>query len=214
MKHKIKQSTDIPGWTDPPQHNLYKKLVEQLPKNPKVLEIGCAWGRSTWAWLDVLPNDAEFYVLDNFCLPTTRHFPELINNYVEYNKPKLKEFASACLKRNLLQKEIFLYCIQQHPSFSNIKNIYDNDYFDWKIVNDIKFDLVYIDGDHSYKHVSDQLEYFKDVPIVCGDDYKEQQRDYFEGLMTAVDNYIENNNVKYELFSKANNGLFIIYNKV
>jgi hypothetical protein len=210
MKHTVKTPYDIPGWTNPPQHNLYKKLVEQLPKNPKVLEIGCAWGRSAWAWLDVLPNDAEFYVLDNFSLSSNRHLPEF---YDTWNNYELRKFASACLKRNWLQKEIFLYCIQQHPSFSNIKNIYDNDYFDWKIDNDIKFDLVYIDGDHSYKHVNDQLEYFKDVPIVCGDDYKEQRRDYFEGLMTAVDNYIENNNVKYELFPTNKNGLFIIYNK-
>ena len=34
-----------------------------------------------------------------------------------------------------------------------------------------------------------------------------------ERLMTAVDNYIKNNNVKYELFPTNKNGLFIIYNK-
>jgi len=68
MEFKINNALDIPGWTRKSQHDLYKNLVQELPKNPKILEIGCGWGRSTWAWLDVLPSNSTYCVLDNFSL--------------------------------------------------------------------------------------------------------------------------------------------------
>lgn len=213
LNYKIKQPADIPGWTSSEQHKIYKSIVKQLPKNPKVLEIGCGWGRSTSAWLNVLPENTEFYVLDKFCLPTKTHFPILKKDYNKLNKPHIENFVIECLNKNLTQYEIFLFCMRQHSNFEKIKNIYVKDYYDWKKENTIKFDLVYLDGDHTYNHVKDQLEYFKDVPIVCGDDYKPERKHHFEGLIKAVDEYRKTYNVKHELYPQSHIGFYVFYNK-
>lgn len=212
-QYKVKSALDIPGWTNLDQHKLYIDIAKQLPKNPKVLELGCGWGKSTWGWLDALPTDTEYYVLDIFFLnKLDKHFKKLKEQHLSWGNKKIAKYLNNCLENNKNQKEIFLECVSQHPKFNCIKEVYDQDYFEWKKQNTIEFDMVYIDGDHSYEHVNDQLEYFKNVPIVCGDDYKEARRDYFEGLMKAVDNYIKNNNKKHELFPAQHQGLFVIYN--
>lgn len=213
MKY-IQSANDIPGWTNVEQHRLYNNVVKQLPKKPKILEIGCGWGKSTWGWLDALPVGTEYYVLDIFFLNEHKaHLENLYNKALKYQKNKLAKYIKKSQNKNKTQYDMFLECVSQHDNFNYIKKIYKDDYFNWKKQNVIKFDMVYIDGDHSYEHVSDQLKYFKDVPIVCGDDYKEKSRDYFKGLMTAVDNYIKDNNKKSELFSNEHEGFYVIYNK-
>lgn len=44
------------------------------------------------------------------------------------------------------------------------------------------FDCVYLDGDHSYETVNEELKHFDAVPTLCGDDYGEAH----PGVMKAV----------------------------
>ena len=174
----VSSALEIPGATFPEQHEAYKSLVSQLPKSPRVLEIGCGLGRSTWAWLDVLPKNTSYYVLDNFALPNS----------------SLLRWSSSWHKRSvrlkLSQKEIFNTVIKKHPNESVIKQVWHMNGADWINSRDFttEWDLVYIDDDHGYSTVLRWLELFQNVKIVCGDDYCKSWRSVVE----AVDEYNKN----------------------
>ena len=183
---KITSPYDIPGWTVKEQHDQYKGLVNLLPKNPKVLEIGCGWGRSTWAWLDALPDTASFFILDHFEL-----------NYRVLQKTGIYPYSKAAKrirKQNIDQREIFDTIIKQHPKINLLKTLWHMSGNDWKNHIDYtqEWDLVYLDDDHRYPAVSDWLERFTNVPIVCGDDYHSNH----QGVVSAVDEYAEKTGCK------------------
>jgi len=64
----ITKAMDIPGETTELQHEWYQKIVNWFYYKPKILEIGCAWGRGSWAWLDCITdtNDGSLEILDNW----------------------------------------------------------------------------------------------------------------------------------------------------
>ena len=193
MKHwlyKVKKSTEIPGWPSSGQHDCYRDLVINLPKNPKFLEIGCGWGRSSWAWLDVLPSDTSYYILDNFCLQSN----DLVNVLPLCENPK---GTKRMIKQGISQREIFDKIVKQHSNYNLIKKIWHMSGDDWKKHIDYtqEWDLVYLDDDHTFKAVKNWLKRFKNVPIVCGDDYHPGHR----GVVRAVNDYVEKYNKKFIL---------------
>jgi len=207
MKLKITSKDQIPGFTNEKQHQLYSLVINKLPPESNILEIGCGWGRSTWAWLDVIPEDTNFHVLDNFSMgsnfiePATRNrfswnrFTVRHQTIMENKRKYLKKYFSGT------QKDIFTGVISQHPRANLLKNIYEEDFEIWKLSNKLKFDLVYLDGDHSYTEVSSQLDYFSNCPYICGDDY------LWPSVSTAVNEFVQKNNYKL----KTAREFFIIY---
>lgn len=173
---------DIPGWTYVDQLDQFKEIVNRLPDSPRILEIGCGYGRSTWAWLDALPQDAEMCVLDDFGTPDESIYA--IDEFMELmiSADKVKEFQISGMN----QEQIFFNNMPQHTKFSVIKNIWKMDSIEWtKHINDKRWDLVYLDENHSFERTKFWLEYFQNVKYVCGDDYCNS----FPGLMSAVDLY-------------------------
>jgi len=171
----VSSALEIPGATFPKQHTAYKSLVSQLPNSPRILEIGCGYGRSTWAWLDVLPKNTSYYVLDNFKL-----------QYHTFRRWS-GSFAKRAIKLKMSQREIFDTVIKRHPNESIIKQVWHMEGRDW-IQSEYftnEWDLVYIDDDHTYYTVKTWLKNFNKVSIVCGDDYCSD----WEGVMNAVDEY-------------------------
>tara|TARA_B100001248_G_C27240075_1_gene388945 strand:+ start:60 stop:686 length:627 start_codon:yes stop_codon:yes gene_type:complete len=194
--YNFKNSNDVPGFTSTLQHQYYKKLVQQLPQSPKVLEIGCAFGRSTWAWLDFLPLTSEFYILDTFennnvWLPDQAdgiQIPADANNFVK-----------SAFKDGYSHYEIFNYIIAQHKNFSIIKKIIKNTYHDAKVyLKNLNFDLVYLDGDHNYFEVLDQLLFFDNIPILCGDDSA------IDSVRKALFEYGKQKQKEYTIIPKIN----------
>ena len=184
----VQNIQQIPGLTIPEQHSQYQELVRSLPSNPKFLEIGCGWGRSTWAWLDVLPCDTQYYILDNFSLPSS-HLLKSVPNI--YPSKEIKRI----IKGNIQQREIFDNIIKQHKKHTLIKNLWHMSGADWRTHNDYTddWDLVYLDDDHEYATISVWLESFKNVPMVCGDDYSV----FFPDVVSAVDEYVKKYNRKF-----------------
>ncbi len=168
-------ASDVPGWVDPLQHKYYQKIVNQLPDNPKFLEIGCGWGRSTWGWLDVLPPTTEYYIVDLFMLD----YKTLKHEQLDYLMPyttEVNNYLDDSYSNNKTQQDIMIELISQHQNYNIIKDIIPVSFQDSKQqIQSIQFDGVYLDGDHTYKEVYDQLEYFKDVPVLCGDDIHWQE---------------------------------------
>jgi len=205
-KLKITDKAQIPGLTSPRQHNWYRLLAKRLNKSANVLEVGCGYGKSTWAWLDALPLTTNFYVLDAFVLPPPYSSSTPRALQLHYSRQFSSEKVSMTRKYlkkhfNADQKTVFYNVIQQHPKFNLIKDIFDSKFHEWRKTNNIKFDLVYLDGDHNYDEVSNQLKYFSDCPCICGDDY------LWPSVSTAVDEFVQINNYKLETV----NEFFIIY---
>jgi hypothetical protein len=207
MNLKIKHSLDIPGWTFYPQHKLYKSLVQDLPKNPRILEIGCGWGRSTWAWLDALPSSSMYYVLDNFNLTSHWCYHSFYKKYKGNNNMMAKSIKRWA-KSDTNQLEIFKQLISQHPNNKIIKKIWKLDSDDWIASDEFSnnWDLVYLDDRHTFEVMKKWLKLFSNVQIVCGDDYSIK----FPGIIKAVDGYARKNN-KFKEISKAAN-FFVIKN--
>lgn len=206
MKNVIVSSIhDIPGWTYVDQLEQFKEIVKLLPANPRILEIGCGYGRSTWAWLDALPITAEMFVLDNFETPGEYLFTntDLFVHLMNISIDKVREFQQS----DMNQEQIFFNNIQQHQKFFVLKNVWKLDSAKWaQDINDRRWDLVYIDEDHSFERTKFWLEYFQNVKYVCGDDYCES----FPGLMSAVDRYT----IQYNRRNSKNmfNSFFLIQN--
>ena len=200
-KLKITDKQQIPGLTSQRQHNWYRLLGKKLNESANVLEVGCGYGKSTWAWLDALPSTTNFYVLDSFVLPqpfsasTPRAFQLHYSRQFGMTRKYLKKYFNAD------QKTVFNNVIQQHPKFNLIKDIFDSTFQEWKKTNNIEFDLVYLDGDHDYDEVSSQLKYFSNCPCICGDDY------FWPSVSTAVDEFVQWHNCKLETVGE----FFIIY---
>lgn len=193
-KPHITSAEDVPGWTTNVQHLNYEDLVNILPKNPKVLELGCGWGKSTWAWLDILPDTAEYYIVDNFSMPYWM-LEQSVSLWRRLNisRPNLTDKQLRRIyKRNIDQRKIFNAIINQHPKQHLIKKVWHMSGDQWKSCEEYttEWDLVYLDDDHSYLTVRDWLERFKNVPIICGDDYHPNHT----GVVSAVDEYNKNTN--------------------
>jgi hypothetical protein len=65
------------------------------------------------------------------------------------------------------------------------------------------FDLIYVDGDHSYEGVKNDLNLcfnkVKNKKYICGHDYT---RDMFLGVVDAVDEFCKNKNLKIDFLTE------------
>jgi len=62
----IESYSDVPGFNNDTHLDNLMSFASSIPEGSKVLEIGCAWGGSTWALLDSLPKNCKLHVCDTF----------------------------------------------------------------------------------------------------------------------------------------------------
>ena len=184
----IKTADDVPGHIFPSQMNHIRRIAASLPKGSNVLEIGCAWGRSTWCWLDGLPEGSTLTVVDPFLfgydgLRIGKHKKRqagvwnnpVVNdvmNYWEVNGPQ-KAWEAV---------------IAEHPKKDMIKQLYVGFSRTFAAENNESWNVVYLDGDHRYKHINrDLLDFEPRTEMICGDDYEPETQ---QGVIQAVDEMI------------------------
>jgi len=162
----------FPGKDKPPYYQLQKKhlknvkvlparldMLEQLPKNATVAEIGVAKGRFSEKILD-LCSPKKLHLVDSW---STRMFDTSARSWVE---KKFKE-------------QIKLGVVDiNHGKSADILNGFPDNYFDW----------VYIDTDHTYTTTKMELELcrqkVKPGGIISGHDYT--SRHYRKGNSFGV----------------------------
>ncbi len=181
-----KNNQDIPGFNNVAHNEKLKETAKLVKPSSRVLEVGTAWGRSTWSLLDDLPSPFELHVLDPF-------------THLEGGKMKHYE---GCMKKhsdNMCQRyalKIFveqgqLACwnwgVPQHPRYDS-EHVVVHQMLSEKFreTDDNEWGLVYLDGNHSYPNVSAELNKWADCPIICGDDYHPVHK----GVIQAVDEFL------------------------
>lgn len=201
----------VPGFTSMYQHKLYKDVVDLLPEKPRFLEIGVSLGRSSWAWLDVLPGDAHYDALDAFDIGP-EDIPDFNKNVGR--KPSTPGNHLDCwegianLLKTMSHREVWNFVLQHHPKFHIIKFVltmrlqqYIQDEYE------VNYDAIFIDANHSYDGVMQTLEHFKNTKVICGDDYGNPD---WPGVEKAVKEFAKKYNFK---LTEHRKNLFFILEK-
>lgn len=59
-------NVDIPGWMTEPELQDIERLAAQVPANGLIVEVGCLYGRSTYAWAKSCDPSVKVIVIDPF----------------------------------------------------------------------------------------------------------------------------------------------------
>ena len=139
-------------------------IAGKLPKNAAILEIGTFNGGSaiTIALSAIMNNGLEkMYTIDP-CLVELHKRPADYNKYSEISTYSLPSVQTN-LKENNLQDIITLL----HGTSEEILNIWEQKYNE-------KFDLIYIDGEHTYNAMKIDIQwerFAKDKAMILLDDW-------------------------------------------
>jgi hypothetical protein len=158
---------NIPGWTSEDDLSVLAKLSSLVPDNGNILEIGSFLGRSTNTLFSNKKESVKLTVVDPFEVirPYTTDFIRTIKYW-----GSTEMFDQACLVVDKTNSwyDGFRYCLGDNIA----------DQIDTKITNsknfiiDKKYDLVYIDADHTLDGVvHDIFKYSTDEILLVGDDF-------------------------------------------
>ena len=193
----INTADDVPGHIFSSQMDHIRSIASSLPKGSKVLEIGCAWGRSTWCWLDELPEGSTLTVVDPFLFGRD-------GQRIHKHKKRQSQYFNNTIVNEIMDywvihgpQKTWESVISEHPKKNMIKQLYVGSSRSFAEENDETWNCVYLDGDHRYKHINrDLLDFEPRTDIICGDDYEpETQKD----VIRAVDEMIARSGRKFWL---------------
>lgn len=166
----IKNYNDVPGMIMPAQCEDIIKIAKSLPANSTVIEIGCAWGKSTWCWFEGLPENTKLITIDIFSLDTrkTKH----IKRQQKSGNPVINSIMKYWHKNS--GQDTLKKVLEEHPRRSLIRHeIYNGESNNFDLDNINELACVYIDGNHKYQYVKQDLAKYGNISkVVCGDDYK------------------------------------------
>jgi hypothetical protein len=203
----VTKYTDVPGWSD--FFYIHNRIIEFLPDNANILEVGVGFGRSTWTLLDCMKTNMQLSVLDSFAHHDSFSFwqhsleTNCVNTLDEENTKQLK-----VLSQQFSQQELFLHFIKQHPSYSKLETVYSmtsKEYMNKKYNSN--YDLVFLDGDHSYNMVKQELNFFKNCRVIAGHDY---MNCVTPGVTEAVDEFLIQNPDRKFAYDEENS-VFLIH---
>lgn len=178
---------DVAGFNNPTHLDHLTEYVSRL-KSGRILEIGCAWGGSTWAILDGIQKGVELHTCDTF------QMNELALKHHHINGVKAKHSHNASVMYGMSiymdkdQRAVFDHYVSYHPKRKHLKKVHQTRSLE-VLEQDNNWDLAYVDGYHSYANVKKELTYLKNTKMICGDDYHPDH----EGCMKAIDEFKEAN---------------------
>lgn len=176
--------------------------INKFGINPiNVLEIGARYGESSKIILKYL-NVNKYNIVDPY-ISYGDYSNDCFNNIIGNDKDN-KIFKTVKKELYKLHDNINFY-----RTFSNDKNTIDQ-------IKDNSIDLIFIDGNHSYKYVLEDLENYspklKKGGILCGDDFfmRKKENDVLNSgagsgepmVYEAVVEYCRKYNKKYLEFGK------------
>jgi hypothetical protein len=158
----ITRALDIPGWMS---HCELEWLASKARESPVIIEFGCYLGRSTRALAD--NTTGIVYAVDPW-------------NGVYFNND-----GTVADWINTGVYEIFESNLKDHLETGRVIPIRS---YSWSFVDPIRADLIFIDGDHRYEEVKNDiihaLTLIKSGGIISGHDYSHKT---WPGVKRAVD---------------------------
>lgn len=163
----------IPGYTGEEHLNRLGNLVSTLKPNSRILEIGCAYGRSTWCILNHITPGTTVDTVDTFAhLKTSKMYKSNHKGHKRMGIKMHKTFAHNLEQMMKLgHRGFYDWLIQQHPHHEQHCAYQMTSVEYMKLYAERTYDLVYLDGDHAYETVSKELQHYKNTDILCGDDW-------------------------------------------
>ncbi len=165
---------DIPGYVNEAHLEDLAKTISSLSDNAHILEIGCAYGRSTWCTLSNMKPTQTLTVVDTFIHLKPKKLIKGIRKAMQRGLVTLTETGAKNLQyldRCNHQRQMFDHILDQHPLKHTVKvnQMTSQQYIAHNPT--VEFDCVYIDGEHTYDAVSMELNQYKGSTILCGDDW-------------------------------------------
>ena len=183
---------DVPGFNNSKHLDALSEFAAKVPAGGRVLEIGCAWGCSTWVLLDSLQEGVELHTCDTFGMNNInlkrKHFQGVMKKH-KHNTAVSYAMNMYLEEQENAQRKVFNWVIAQHSRRFKLKHTVHQKPSLQLLKNDTNWSMVYIDGLHSYDNVLAELSYLKKVYLLCGDDYHPAH----EGTMKAIDEFRSNN---------------------
>lgn len=159
-------------------------LFDLLPKNCVCAEVGVWKGEFSQKILDHL-NPQKLYLIDPWLY-----------------QPSYKEswYGGGEAKSQDDMDKIYSYVVERLKNDSRIKILKISSVEAQKTFSYQYFDFIYIDGNHLYEFVKQDLELFygkvKSNGFIVGDDYNSPNSWWQDGVTKAVDEFVEKNNLK------------------
>lgn len=200
MKHNIK----IPGWNNIHILEVIGRFASEVPEDGHILELGALFGRSTYTLGHNKKESVKLTTIDIW--PTLLMENHIVENYHDGTAGE-EEFSLVKnrIKQNpeRLEGEDFYELWQEYnkdiPNLHGIRaftNLYN--------VPFPMVDIIFHDAGHSYEDVYNDLVHWfpklKHNGVVIIDDYEGQ----FPGVIQAVNQFIQENNLKAEMVTGRN----------
>ena len=160
----------------PDKRNFIFKLIK---KNSVCCEIG-VWKGEFSQLIIKKNNPTKLYLIDPWKDFGDDYFDKKHVKYRQENQNLRFNLVNQKLKSNILKNQVEILKMTSEEALSKLENI--------------KFDFIYVDGNHQYKFVKYDIEnYFKllnDSGYLVGDDYR------IDSVKKAVDDFLQNNKTK------------------
>ena len=175
----------IPGWINQRHQDRLKETLATLSPGARILEIGCGYGRSTYHILTHMPPDAVLHTVDTYKHLNPRKFAKKHHKAYQRKGIEMAPLLSKHLKQmvELGQRGFWDSIIAQHPRAQSVTAHQMTSLEYIKQYKQRTYDMVYLDGDHSYAAVKAEIEHYEQTDILCGDDYGPAH----PGVIQAVD---------------------------
>jgi predicted O-methyltransferase YrrM len=158
-----------------------------------ILEIGVAWGYHSEHLLMKMPN-VKYVGIDPYLAAYDKEdaFPKFVAELFNSNEQDSMNRLHTAVKSYLEEIAPERVRIVREKSLRFAENCNE------------KFDLIFLDGDHTYSNVLQELRVFWNLcekgGIMCGDDYD------WPAVKKAVDQFAQENNIITYFLSKESRG--------
>jgi len=199
----IWETIKVPGIEFTDFYDVYEEAVENAPNNAVLVEVGSWIGKSTTMMLELLKSRdkiATFYAIDNFILNVAWSSKD--NCYIHTGIIK-----GGCLEtENIFKKNIQLVDLSDYVGikFDYIKK---DSLTAAKDFNDESVDFVFIDANHTYDAIRQDLEAWwpkiKSGGTMAGHDFTWLTLDGIQGVGRAVWEFAHKNKLRFSVSNSS-----------